>query len=156
MFRKAINARTMTISAQKKSFRSKLSLFLLALTLVLCSSCQIVKMHRPVLQQGNLITQTMVDELKPGMTKEQVQFVLGRPVHLNTFNVDRWDYIYTMEDREGNQTRKHLSVVFKDDKLIEIGGDYKPQEATESTGDDEESSAAVPEDVEYASKSNSD
>ncbi len=156
MYHRATNAHTMTMSALKRSFRSKLMLFLLVPTLVLVSSCQIVKMHRPVLQQGNLITQTMVDELKPGMTKEQVEFVLGRPVHLNTFNVDRWDYIYTMEDREGNHTRKHLSVVFKDDKLTEIGGDYKPQEHAESTENDEQNGAAVPEDVDYTSKSSSD
>lgn len=89
-------------------------------------------MHRPSLQQGNLLTQDMVDELEPGMTKEQVEFVLGRPVHLNTFNVDHWDYIYTLEDRRGNKTRRHLSVKFEDDVLTEIGGDYKPSEETEA------------------------
>lgn len=128
----------MTTSDMKKSFRCGVILFILASTLLLVSSCGVVRMHRPVLQQGNLITQSMVDELKPGMTKEQVEFVLGKPVHLNTFNVDRWDYIYTLEDREGNLSRKHLSVVFEDDKLAEIGGDFKPQEPSESEGEAEE------------------
>lgn len=112
---------------------------LIASTLILASSCSVPGMHRPSLQQGNLLTQDMVDELEPGMTKEQVEFVLGRPVHLNTFNIDHWDYVYTLEDRRGNKTRRHLSVKFEDDVLIEIGGDYKPNE--EST--DEEPSLDI-------------
>ncbi|MCY3885042.1 MAG: outer membrane protein assembly factor BamE [Gammaproteobacteria bacterium] len=121
-----------------KSIFPKISLKLLGVavfciaTLILASSCKVPGMHRPSLQQGNLLTQDMVDELEPGMTKEQVEFVLGRPVHLNTFNVDHWDYIYTLEDRRGNKTRRHLSVKFEDDVLTEIGGDYKPSEETEA------------------------
>lgn len=107
-----------------------------ASTLILASSCSLPGMHRPSLQQGNLLTQDMVDSLEPGMTKEQVEFVLGRPVHLNTFNVDHWDYVYTLEDRRGIKTRRHLSVKFEDNVLIEIGGDYKP---SEETGDEEPS-----------------
>lgn len=111
--------------------RPCLVVVLIASTLILASSCSVPGMHRPSLQQGNLLTQDMVDELEPGMTKEQVEFVLGRPVHLNTFNVDHWDYVYTLEDRRGNKTRRHLSVTFEDDVLIEIGGDYKPSEESE-------------------------
>ena len=122
-----------------------LVVFLVACTLIFCSSCSVPGMHRPSLQQGNLLTQDMVDELKPGMTKEQVEFVLGRPVHLNTFNVDHWDYVYTLEDRQGNKTRRHLSVQFVDDVLIEIGGDYKPSEENQGEeSQDEESEDQEP------------
>ena len=117
---------------KKFAVRSGLLVCAGAVALVLASACQVIKMHRPVLQQGNLITQTMVDELKPGMTKEQVAFVLGRPVHLNTFNTNHWDYIYTLEDREGERVRKHLSVTFENEKLVEIGGDFAPGELTDS------------------------
>lgn len=112
--------------------KSLLVIGLIASTLFVASSCKVPGMHRPSLQQGNLLTQDMVDELEPGMTKEQVEFVLGRPVHLNTFNIDHWDYVYTFEDRRGNKTRRHLSIKFDNDVLTEIGGDYKP------TGDSEE------------------
>ena len=110
---------------------------LIASTLIVASSCKVPGMHRPSLQQGNLLTQDMVNELEPGMTKEQVEFVLGRPVHLNTFNIDQWDYVYTFEDRRGNTTRRHLSVTFENDVLAEIGGDYKP--SGESEEDEPES-----------------
>lgn len=126
--------------------RSRPTLLLLALScvvvLVLANACKVPGMHRPSLQQGNLVTQDMVNQLEPGMTKEQVEFVLGRPVHLNTFNVDHWDYIYTLEDRRGNKTRRHLSVTFENDVLIEIEGDFKP---TSDTEDGEETTEQIEE-----------
>lgn len=122
----------MKSSLPKFILKSLLFTVLGVATLILASSCKVPGMHRPSLQQGNLLTQDMVDELEPGMTKEQVEFVLGRPVHLNTFNVNHWDYIYTLEDRRGKTTRRHLSVKFEDDVLTEIGGDYKPSEEAEA------------------------
>jgi outer membrane protein assembly factor BamE len=111
--------------------KSFLVVVLVVSTLIVATSCKVPGMHRPSLQQGNLLTQDMVNELEPGMTKEQVEFVLGRPVHLNTFNIDHWDYVYTFEDRRGNTTRRHLSVKFENDVLVEIGGDYKPSDGSE-------------------------
>ena len=49
------------------------------------------------IQQGNVITQEMVDQLRPGMTRAQVQYVMGTPLLEDTFNKDRWDYVYSMQ-----------------------------------------------------------
>ena len=49
------------------------------------------------IQQGNFVSQDMVSQLKPGMTKEQVRFVLGTPLVTDIFHPDRWDYLYWRE-----------------------------------------------------------
>ena len=45
-------------------------------------------------QQGNYVTQDMVEKLKPGMTRSQVKFLLGTPLVVDPFRNDRWDYVY--------------------------------------------------------------
>ncbi len=77
-------------------------------------------------QQGNVVTQDMVDQLRPGMTKSQVRFVMGTPLLVDTFHENRWDYLYTMQEGKGDYSRKNLSVFFKDGKLDAIRGDYRP------------------------------
>ena len=92
-------------------------------------------MHQPEIEQGNIVTQKMVDRLKPEMTKAQVEFVLGKPIYQNTFNVNRWDYVYTIEERTGERTRRLLTLIFEDDVLVGISGDYRPQgESAEDFG----------------------
>ena len=41
---------------------------------------KIPRVYKLSIQQGNVITQEMVDRLKPGMTRNQVEFVMGKPV----------------------------------------------------------------------------
>lgn len=82
--------------------------------------------HRIDVQQGNIVTQEMVDQLKPGMTKRQVQFTLGSPMIVDVFHQDRWDYLYRMEPGKGEIEQKHVSLRFKDDTLVQIAGDYRP------------------------------
>ncbi len=45
-------------------------------------------------QQGNVLTQDMVAQLKPGQTREQVRFILGSPLIADIFHRQRWDYVY--------------------------------------------------------------
>ena len=96
-------------------------------TVLVMPSCTMIQLHRPSLQQGNLVNQKMVNKLEPCMTKEQVEFVMGRPVVRNTFNVDRWDYVYTFESRDGERERKAVSLRFKDGALTSIEGNYLPE-----------------------------
>ncbi len=105
-----------------------------ALLLIAClaaSGCsfQLPKIHRVTVQQGNVITQEMVDRLKPGMTPEQVAFVMGGPVVRNAFDNSRWDYVYTLEVPKTFQSRVIVSIFFEDDQLVRIIGDLKPSEA---------------------------
>src|SRR5688572_23392774 len=75
----------------------------LPFSLLLLTSCGFVpqipgvKPYRIDIQQGNYISQDMVAQLKPGMSKEQVRLALGTPLLTDIFHADRWDYVYWRE-----------------------------------------------------------
>lgn len=98
---------------------------------VLISACTMPKfglprVHRITIQQGNLVTQDMVDRLKPGMSKKQVAFVMGDPVVKNPFDDDRWDYVYTVFIQPNFSSEKRMSIFFVDEQLSHFTGDYVP------------------------------
>lgn len=101
----------------------------LLLTLSACSTFQFPGVHRITIQQGNVVTQAMIDKLKPGMTKRQVQFVLGNPVIDDQLNKNRWDYIYTIDVPGLERIQQNLHVYFLNDRLSHFEGDYAPSEA---------------------------
>jgi len=95
----------------------------------LATACSLFKfpgVHRIQVQQGNIVTQEMVDQLKPGMTRRQVRFVLGTPLLEDTFNPNRWDYINRIRSPKGEETQKRFTVYFNGDRLIETSGDWQP------------------------------
>ena len=99
-------------------------LTLLVLLLITgCSSIPSV-LYKLDVQQGNIITQEMVDKLKPNMTKSQVRFVLGTALIDDVFHKDRWDYVYRLV-QHGNLVEEYkLTVFFEDDKLVRTAGDF--------------------------------
>jgi outer membrane protein assembly factor BamE len=82
--------------------------------------------YRIDIQQGNYVTQEMVSQLKPGMTKEQVQSTLGTPLLTDVFHADRWDYVYTLEAADGKKEQRKLTAYFKEGKLERVDGDVVP------------------------------
>jgi outer membrane protein assembly factor BamE len=88
------------------------------------------RVHKVTVQQGNVITQRMIDELKPGLTRSQVAFIMGEPVFRNTFDNDRWDYIYSVEIPGIYKEQKRLTVYFKDDVMTHWDGDFTPTAVT--------------------------
>lgn len=85
----------------------------------------IFRPYRPDIQQGNFVTREMVAQLKPGMTQDQVVFLLGSPLLNDVFHADRWDYAFRMQRGNGEVTTSRVTVFFKD-KLVstfEGGGD---------------------------------
>lgn len=109
-------------------FRQTL-LFLLPL-LAACSNLSEVKVtnylhpYRIDINQGNYLTQDMVSQLKPGQSKEQVRFILGSPLIVDSFHGgDRWDYLYRLERGTGDVQTRRLVVFFADGKLSRVGGD---------------------------------
>ncbi len=100
-----------------------------------CKSIDVPKVpgvtpYRMVIQQGNFISQEMVSQLKPGMTKEQVRFVLGTPLVTDIFHADRWDYVFFRQSADGKREQRNLSVVFENSKLARVLGDLMPAEGT--------------------------
>ena len=62
------------------------------------------------IQQGNFISQEMVAQLKPGMSKEQVRLALGTPLLADAFHADRWDYVYWREAPDGRRESRKLAA----------------------------------------------
>jgi outer membrane protein assembly factor BamE len=85
--------------------------------------------YRPDVHQGNVITQEMVDQLRQGMTREQVRFMLGTPLLVDEFHKDRWDYPYYLNPRTGPVQSRHLTLYFEDNKLVRFASDEMPSEA---------------------------
>nr|VFK50902.1 MAG: Beta-barrel assembly machine subunit BamE [Candidatus Kentron sp. TUN] len=73
-------------------------------------------------QQGNVVTQEMLDKLKQGMDKRRVRFILGTPLIVSAFNRDRWDYVYSFQSGSGDREQYRLSLFFEEDKLQYIEG----------------------------------
>ena len=79
--------------------------------------------------QGNFIAKEQVEQLRAGMSRDQVKAVLGTPLMASLFHADRWDYIFTLK-RQGiaPQSFKY-TVFFKGDALERFEGDSMPSEA---------------------------
>jgi outer membrane protein assembly factor BamE len=84
--------------------------------------------YKVEIQQGNYVSQDMVAQLKPGMSKEQVRFVLGTPLLTDIFHADRWDYLYWREAPNGQREQRKLVVHFDDGKLARLDGDVVAKE----------------------------
>lgn len=101
--------------------------FIFLISLLFLTGCTTYRVHKISIQQGNIIEQEKVNQLKPGMRKDQVQFLLGTPVLKDMFHKDRWDYIYTFKPGYGPLEKKRFTVFFEDDALVNIVGDLHPQ-----------------------------
>ena len=110
-----------------------LGLLAAVLATVVATSCTLPRVYRLTVQQGNVITQEMVDSLKPGMTHEQVAYVMGEPVIKNPFDQSRWDYVYTLRVPRFVNDQVRLSLFFEDGELSHFSGDFKPSD--EDDGD---------------------
>jgi len=80
--------------------------------------------YRMEIQQGNYVSKDSVEKLKPGMTKEQVRFVLGTPLVTDIFHANRWDYPYYREPAGGGAREEgRLVVHFDDGKVARVETD---------------------------------
>jgi outer membrane protein assembly factor BamE len=101
---------------------------LLVLSLsVLTAGCGII--YKQPIYQGNLLEKTAVDQLQAGMSKQQVQVLIGTPSIEDPFHHNRWDYTSTQRvDRLGTTQRKNLTLWFENDVLAKWEGDYFPEQ----------------------------
>jgi outer membrane protein assembly factor BamE len=102
---------------------SRLLFLIVLVAAVVAASC--IRVYVPDVQQGNVITQEMVDQLKTGMTRRQVQFVLGTPLITDPFHQNRWDYYYSYKRGKKYRAKRRLSLFFKGDELVEIRGNVR-------------------------------
>ena len=79
--------------------------------------------YKPEIQQGNFVSQEMISQVKPGMSREQVRFILGTPLLTDIFHGDRWDYVYWREAENGKREERRVALFFTEGKLERIQGD---------------------------------
>ena len=95
------------------------------------TSCTTIATHFPGVyaidvDQGNIIDQEMIDQLRPDMNKRQVLYVLGTPMLANAFQKERWDYVFSVQPGSEDRLQKRMTLFFKDDKLSGVQGDFRP------------------------------
>jgi outer membrane protein assembly factor BamE len=98
----------------------------IAAALAGCSSGKWGFPYKAPVQQGNWITSEQVALLRPGMTREQVRFVLGSPTLTSVLHADRWDYPYYFKPGYGSPQERKFTVWFQDDKVVRWQGDKQP------------------------------
>ena len=99
-----------------------------SLWLVGCSSPRFHLVHKLDIQQGNVVTQEEINQLKPGMTRRQVQYIMGSPMIADVFHQDRWDYLYLMQPGYGEATSEHVTLYFEEDALTRVEGSMHPED----------------------------
>jgi outer membrane protein assembly factor BamE len=107
-----------------------------ALAVAGCTPPKIIRPYRMNIQQGNYVSQEMVAQLKPGMTKEQVRYVLGTPLITDIFHADRWDYVYYYVPAYSQPQERKITVLFdKDGRLSRVEGDVVPAKPAPAKGE---------------------
>ncbi|MCK4608325.1 MAG: outer membrane protein assembly factor BamE [Gammaproteobacteria bacterium] len=104
-----------------KKLTTTILLILLSATMI--TGC---KIHIPDVQQGNIIDQAAVNQLRLGMTKKQVHEIMGASILQNAFDVNTWNYISTKQVNGGIIAEEQLLLQFKNNKLIGINGKQPP------------------------------
>jgi outer membrane protein assembly factor BamE len=74
--------------------------------------------YRMDIQQGNLLDSDQVDQLEVGMTRSQVRFLLGTPMVIDSFDANRWDYVYSLRRGHSRKVTKHHLVVWFDGDTV--------------------------------------
>jgi outer membrane protein assembly factor BamE len=94
---------------------------LLALGLALTTNSGCISMYRMDIAQGNYVSQAQVEQLKAGMTREQVRFLMGTPLLIDPFRPDRWEYVFSFQ--QANATTRLLrsvTVLFDQDRVTKV------------------------------------
>ena len=105
--------------------RLALPTIFLALGALLASGC-VYKMN---IQQGNYLVPESVSQLKEGMTRSQVRFLLGTPMVPVAFDESRWDYYYFFSSQKRKPLKRRLTVFFADDKVARFENQGVPTQA---------------------------
>ena len=94
------------------------------ITIVLATLSLAACIYRIDIQQGNLLDQSDIEQVEVGMTRSQVQFLLGTPMVVDSFHRNRWDYAYYLQrGRSRDVDRRWIVVYFEDDRVARIERD---------------------------------
>lgn len=99
--------------------RKALIIGMISLCAAALSGCGLFRVE---IQQGNFITNKQVSQLKEGMTKREVRYIMGTPLVVDPFHEKtRWDYVYSYSPDLGTEAeQRRVTLFFADDKLERI------------------------------------
>jgi outer membrane protein assembly factor BamE len=96
------------------------TLALLCIAAVVLAGC----IYRIDVQQGNRLDESAIDQVEVGMTRSQVQFLLGTPSVEDAFHQGRWDYPYYLRHgRSRDIDARWVIVYFENDRVARIEKD---------------------------------
>ncbi len=97
-------------------------LFVLSAFCISLSGCVslLPEAHKIDIHQGNIIEQDRVSQLRAGMSKDQVKYLLGTPVNNNVFHSERWDYLHYVSKAGTHGTPERLTVYFENGTVSRI------------------------------------
>ncbi len=95
----------------------------------------------PDMPKANVVTSKMLLQLRPGMSKSQVQSIMGTPLIQDNLHNNVWNYIY--QRRQGDKIKEQRLVVlgFENESLKSVRGDIIPVDSSQSTANAVASSA---------------
>ncbi len=99
-------------------------LLFLTFLVTLATAC----VYTPSIQQGNILQQEEVNKIKPGMTRSQIAYILGKPALNTNLEDNTWYYLYYLEPSRGESRSKRLILHFAGDELERMEGTIKPEE----------------------------
>lgn len=115
--------------------------YLFILSVVLCTACgtalPTIKPYKLDVQQGNVVTSKMLLQLRPGMTKSQVRFIMGTPLLQDSFHGNRWDYVYQMRENGKIIEQRRVILEFENELLKSVRGDVIPAGSDKAKAADE-------------------
>ena len=82
--------------------------------------------YRINVEQGNVVTEEMVEQLRPGLNRRQVRYIMGTPLIEDAFHSDRWDYRYLLRNGTTTLVTTQLTLWFDGDELARAEGPDAP------------------------------
>ena len=98
---------------------------------ILVAGCLIVALqgclYRMDIPQGNRIDDGLERQLKIGMSRNQVEFLLGSPAIIDVYRPDQWYYYYFLKTGDdGVIVKRNLRLTFTNNLLSKIDGTLSP------------------------------
>jgi len=88
--------------------------------LLLASGCSYFGVYKRDIPQGNLVTAEMVQQLRTGMTRDDVVYVMGSPLLEAPFDASQWDYVFYLDKAYEGTERRRVTLTFDGNRLVDI------------------------------------
>ena len=83
--------------------------------------------YKFAIPQGNYLNQQMLDQVREGMSREQVRLAIGSPLLTDIFHPQRWDYVFRFQYPNGDAELRKVTIEFRDNRVASIKADPLPQ-----------------------------